>query len=423
MTTSPLLKPIRISLSFIGLLVGAGFATGAEVVQYFSGFGVPGIAGAGLAGLVMTAAGAVMLQLGSVFLADEHKTVFRSVSHPWMARFLDVCVTVTLFCLGFVMLAGAGATLNQQLGWPVWLGGALMAVIVGVTGLLDVDKVSAIISAVTPLVILAVIVVFAVTMLNLPTDMAPVHEAVVTAQPPLGPWWLSALNYAGLALLMAVSMCLVIGGSLAHPREAFLGGALGGAVYTVLLAMLTAVMWLTSPVHAGADVPMLEVYSDIAPWAGWLMVFVIYAMIYNTAIGMFYALGRRLTASRPQKYAPVFLATVAVGYAISFLGFDTLLTTVFPILGWLGMVMTAFLLVWWVVHRQQIGAEVLRRLRIGALLQQREDPERRFTGGHEQALDEAQSDSEAPADQLEDALTSEMPAVGTQQRRSADRPD
>lgn len=50
MTTSPLLKPIRISLSFIGLLVGAGFATGAEVVQYFSGFGVPGIAGAGLAG-------------------------------------------------------------------------------------------------------------------------------------------------------------------------------------------------------------------------------------------------------------------------------------------------------------------------------------------------------------------------------------
>ncbi len=55
---------LSISLSFVGLLVGAGFATGQEVVQYFTSFGLPGVWGIIVAGIVMTLAGTVFLQLG-----------------------------------------------------------------------------------------------------------------------------------------------------------------------------------------------------------------------------------------------------------------------------------------------------------------------------------------------------------------------
>ena len=63
---------VGIALSFIGLLVGAGFATGQEVVQYFTSFGINGIWGIVVAGLVMTLAGTVFLQLGSYFLSLIH---------------------------------------------------------------------------------------------------------------------------------------------------------------------------------------------------------------------------------------------------------------------------------------------------------------------------------------------------------------
>ncbi|MXR07635.1 hypothetical protein DR105_04085, partial [Mycoplasma hyorhinis] len=86
--------------------------------------------------------------------------VFRSVSHPVMARILDVVVTVTLFAIGVVMLAGAGSTLAQQFGWPTWAGSTLMTLLVLVTGMLDVEKVSAIISLITPLVVVAVVAGF-----------------------------------------------------------------------------------------------------------------------------------------------------------------------------------------------------------------------------------------------------------------------
>ena len=68
---------IAIAMSFVGLLVGAGFATGQEVVQYFTAFGSWGIPGLIIAALIMTLAGTVFLQLGSYFHASEHNTVFR----------------------------------------------------------------------------------------------------------------------------------------------------------------------------------------------------------------------------------------------------------------------------------------------------------------------------------------------------------
>lgn len=310
------LRSLKIALAFVGLLVGAGFATGAEVIQYFVGFGWIGIVGAGLAGLLVTAGGAVILQLGSVFLAADHKVVFRSVSHPVMARILDVVVTVTLFAIGVVMLAGAGSTLAQQFGWPTWAGSTLMTLLVLVTGMLDVEKVSAIISLITPLVVVAVVAGFVHVLVTRDGGFTAHESLAVQATTPVDPWWLSSVNYFGLVVVMAVSMCLVIGGSITHPREAFLGGLTGGLMYTALLLMASTLLYLGYAEIGRADVPMLRLFASIAPWLGWAMVVVIYLMIFNTAIGMFYALGRRLTADRPGRYRPVFAGVTLLAFAV-----------------------------------------------------------------------------------------------------------
>ena len=219
----------KIALSFVGLLVGAGFATGQEVIQYFGSFGLSALWGALLAGVLMTIAGAVILQLGSYFLAQEHRMVFRNMSHPIVSRFLDFGVTFTLFAVGFVMLAGAGSNLEQQFGWPAWVGSLIMLILVMITGLMDVDRVSSIISTVTPLIIVAVAFAFGYTLFNLPDDMAAMGQLAQGAESPTSPWLLSALNYTGLALLLGLSMALVIGGANTKPREAGVGGQIGRA--------------------------------------------------------------------------------------------------------------------------------------------------------------------------------------------------
>lgn len=236
-------KSLTIALAFVGLLVGAGFATGQEVVQYFISFGYKGLIGVGIAGAVMIFSGAILFQLGSHFLAGDHNTVFRSVSHPFLARFLDITTVVTLFAIGFVMLAGAGSNLEQQFGWPTWIGACLMTALVLITGFLDVDKVTKVISGITPLIIIAIFVAFVITLLNFPEDTSQLNAIAMQQESAMSHWLLSAVNYTAMALMLGVSMMLVIGGNETNLRVAFRGGILGGVIFSAMLLVLAFVIF------------------------------------------------------------------------------------------------------------------------------------------------------------------------------------
>lgn len=366
-------KTLQVALAFIGLMVGAGFATGQEVIQYFVSFGLWGLAGAVVAGILMITAGAVIINIGSYFLADEHLGVFRSVSAPVVSRFLDISVSLTLLAMGIVMLAGAGSTLEQQFGLPAWIGSAIMVAIVMLTGLLDVNKVTNIISAVTPVIFVAVIVAFVYTLMQLPVDLGAMSDLAVQADSPVSPWWLSAINYTCMALMLGVSMSLMIGGNTLDPRDAGRGGLLGGVVYTILLVMNAFALLVNFDAVGDADVPMLKLFESMHPVASLAMVFVTFLMIYNTTISMFYALGRRMTVNHRKRYVPVFLGICVLGYVISLVGFGTLMSVVYPVIGYVGMVLVVVMFIWWFRNREAIGVEAGRRTRIRALMTKRGD--------------------------------------------------
>ncbi|MCT1545377.1 MULTISPECIES: YkvI family membrane protein [Kocuria] len=397
-------KTLQVALAFIGLMVGAGFATGQEVIQYFVSFGLWGLAGAVVAGILMITAGAVIINIGSYFLADEHLGVFRSVSAPVVSRFLDISVSLTLLAMGIVMLAGAGSTLEQQFGLPAWIGSAIMVAIVMLTGLLDVNKVTNIISAVTPVIFVAVIVAFVYTLMQLPVDLSAMSDLAVQADSPVSPWWLSAINYTCMALMLGVSMSLMIGGNTLDPRDAGRGGLLGGVVYTILLVMNAFALLVNFDAVGDADVPMLKLFESMHPVASLAMVFVTFLMIYNTTISMFYALGRRMTVNHRKRYVPVFLGICVLGYVISLVGFGTLMSVVYPVIGYVGMVLVVVMFIWWFRNREAIGVEAGRRTRIRALMTKRGDETKEFTEYNENQLRDATEES--PADN--EALTGAM---------------
>ncbi|WP_084168507.1 YkvI family membrane protein [Corynebacterium atypicum] len=399
---------VAISLAFVGLLVGAGFATGAEVIQYFLSHGWEGLIGAVIAGVIMSAAGGVILQIGSYFLADEHQRVFKNVTHPVVSWFLDISVMVTLFAFGFVMLAGAGSNFEQQFGLPAWAGSLIMTVLVIGVGMFDVDKVSNVISAITPSIIVAVVAAFIFTMFNLPEDFSALNEVALAQDSPIHPWWLSALNYCGLALILAVSMSLVIGGNYASPKEAGYGGLAGGVLYMVLMVMAATTLYFNMSAVGDSDVPMLALFENMHPWAAFIMSLIIFAMIFNTCIGMFYALGRRITVGQEGRYRPYYIVLCLLGYAVSFIGFDSLMSSVYPIIGWMGMALVAVLIAWWVKNRLRITQEVKRRERIFELAYAREHPDEDFSTKDARELEKALGDSPVKAKELRETIVVEV---------------
>ena len=96
------------------------------------------------------------------------------------------------------------------------------------------------------------------------------------------------------------------------------------------------------------------------------------------------------------------------GYGLSFLGFSTLMSYIYPLVGYIGMLMIVVFIVWWVRRRVQVGQETGRRDRIRALLRLRDDPQRRFTARHERKLAGYLRDSSAQGETLTEALDLEV---------------
>ena len=81
-----------------------------------------------------------MIALGSYYRSDDHSVVLAEISHPVIYRILDIALIITCFLFGFVMTAGAGANLNQQFGFPIWVGAFLCTALTIFVSFLDFKK-------------------------------------------------------------------------------------------------------------------------------------------------------------------------------------------------------------------------------------------------------------------------------------------
>src|SRR5699024_7165301 len=121
--------------AILSYLIGSGFATGQESLQYFASYGLAGSVGALLVTL------AIYAFFIPVILKDAHNLQLKSANDiftyyggAYIGRFFGVAAPIFLYAIYATMLSGAGAALNEQLGWHTQIGifGMALAVLVTV---------------------------------------------------------------------------------------------------------------------------------------------------------------------------------------------------------------------------------------------------------------------------------------------------
>ena len=150
----------KIAGAFVGVIVGAGFASGQEILQFFTSFGVYGLIGCVVAGLTFVFLSMVFSTLGQRLRAQSHEVV-QALLGRHLGMVFDLLITFFLFAITVVMLAGAGSLLQQWLDLPEVWGSVLATIATVLIVCLDVRQVIAFIGAVTPLLVFLTVVVAA----------------------------------------------------------------------------------------------------------------------------------------------------------------------------------------------------------------------------------------------------------------------
>lgn len=332
--------------AFVGLMAGVGFASGQEVLQFFTSFGWFALAGALLTALLMGFLVMSLYQIGCRLQTRSHKEAMDYICGPWLGPIMDVLLTFFLFGTLVVMLAGAGSSLQQQLGAPQYLGGILVGALCGLIVCFGIDSVITLMSLVTPVLatIIAIIACYALGSMRHPFQaLVPVALQQPRAA---GNWLLSAWLYVSFNIAATGAMLVVMGGSVTDLRKAGRGGLLGGLGIGVLIAVMSLALLARVDEVSGNAVPTLYLSNRLSPWFGDLMLLLLQVKLLITAVGLTYAL-----AARCEGFGLSFKGSAGVAillaYGASLLGFVKLVGLVYPAMGYMGSVLVVAIIVAW----------------------------------------------------------------------------
>jgi len=337
------ISDVRIAMVYIGTVVGAGFATGQEILQFFVAFGIPGLWGILLSTVLFVLYGVLIMKLGMKTAAVSHREMLATVGGSLFRTGMDALILISLFGALTAMLAGTGALLVQQLGLNPALGGAIMGVLTVLTVLRGLRGVIGAISMVVPFLLVAVVGVCVFVLLDGGLNLQAWSGGRSGSVAPagfVGNWLWAAVLYGAYNILMSAAVLAPLGAEAADRRAIFRGGALGGIGLGAASLMIYLAISAGQSDVTGLEVPMLYLAGRISPVAEALFSLVLLAEVYTTAVGALYGLSARLTAGRRQDAAPtrLIVGITCAAFGASLLGFSNLVRYLYPLQGYGGVV-------------------------------------------------------------------------------------
>ncbi|AMO86260.1 putative membrane protein [Solibacillus isronensis B3W22] len=338
-------KSIQIAGAFVSLVVGAGFASGQEIMQYFTSFGLMSVFGCIAATIIFTMLGMTLAQIGSDLQTTSHKEGIQFIGGRFFGPVLDQLISFVLFGIAVVMLAGAGSTFNQMYSVDASIGSLFMAILVVITLMLNAESIIKMLAALMPYLLGIIFILLIYSLFTMEYSVSELN-VIAKSQPSASPhWFSSAVIYVSYNIAAGAAMLIVMGGTATNRKVARRGGALGGIILGLLILLINVALFAKMDIVAGVEMPTLELAKQIHPTVGIIMSFVLLAMIYSTAVGTLYILAVRIVKQDRFAFKVVINLLCIVGFAISLVGFTTLISKLYVIMGYLGIVLILFIMI------------------------------------------------------------------------------
>ncbi|MDO5043711.1 MAG: hypothetical protein Q4E22_00205 [Coriobacteriia bacterium] len=353
-------RVIQFAGAMVGTLIGSGFASGQEVMQFFTNYGINGIVGAIITMLGFAFLGAVLMSYGYHNRNADKLRPYHFFTNKYIGAFLEWFTILFCFLIGVIMISGAGATFSQYFNVPAPVGSTLMMLLGMLTALLGLKKIVAFLGSIGPVAIAFLIIIALVGIFQTAGNLPLVNEQVAQAGDKVvrgigdsNSWWFAAaIMYVAYNIIAGVPFVSLMGTEAASKKEAIAGGLLGGAILGACALVLNVAMLGVYPEAVAVEVPTLIFATNIHPLVGVIFAIVLLIMIYNTIVPMIVSVANQF-AKPHEKPKLNRILLVAIPIVMLFFGqlpFGMLVNVIYPFVGYFGLafifVVLIRLLVW-----------------------------------------------------------------------------
>ncbi|MFC3884332.1 amino acid/polyamine transporter II [Bacillus songklensis] len=336
---------LQVAATYIGTVVGAGFATGKEIVQFFTRYGTPGLIGIVVSGLFFVWLGSKMMIMAQEIGAQSYQQLNDYLFGKTIGKIVNVFTIIILFGITSVMLASTGSIVKEQLGWWPQIGMFLTAIIAYISIVKGIEGIMIVNSLVVPMMLTFSVIIIAPYIGNF-SFLQGSSAQLLTGDMS---WLKSPFLYAAFNLAMAQAVLVPLGYEIKERKILRWGAILGGVGLTFM--MIVAHLALSNlPYTFKLDIPMSEVIKNVGVWVNWLFLIVIYGEIFTTLIGNVFGMARQLQTVIPIRESTWIIVILLLCFTIGQVGYGSLLTALYPLFGYMGL---AFIFMLWIKKVKQ----------------------------------------------------------------------
>lgn len=326
-------KSIQVALTFIGTVVGAGFASGREVMQFFTRFGHWGPYLIIVSTLFFVWIGARVMLLAADLKAKSYEDLNKYLFGEKIGRRVSHIMLIVLLGVNAVMLAGAGSlfsehlNLSYQTGLLVTMFACFMLLRKGMNAILAIN------TFVVPLMIGFTAFLVVETLRN------PSTTHWLSSPSELSPWaaWLSPFLYAAFNLSMSQAVLVPLGATIGDARILRRGAWMGGIGIGFLLLAGHIALSARMPGISQFEIPMGGIARELGAWLHWIFILLIFMEIFTTLVADIYGLTLQIHERTKVSQWILTIMLLLLCFLVGQFGFGSLLSTLYPAFGLLSL--------------------------------------------------------------------------------------
>jgi uncharacterized membrane protein YkvI len=340
---SSLVSGLKVSFLIIGTTIGAGYASGREMWEFFSSYGSGSHVAILLSILLFSLCCYYIMNISHKLQAPHYVQVLEALMGPTLAKSYDILIFFYLFSTTVVMFAGSGVTLAY---WDLsyWLGVGLIACLVFLIFLRDVDGIIALNSFLIP-ILLCVLIGVCTFFLWQWNGQGQLPSSGLKAYP-------SGIAFAALNILPLVAILSAIGSKL---QKAAMKVA---SINTFICLVSISLLYNHALLRVGDDIVLYEVplYAILSSFPSEFIIAVsviLWMAIYTTAVSNVLGIVSRFR-ERVSHQWKIALGCILLVIPLTQFGFGNLIQFLYPLYGVLNLFVLMTILLYPLAHSREI---------------------------------------------------------------------
>jgi uncharacterized membrane protein YkvI len=321
------------------VMVGGGYGTGREIVEYFTSYGaMGGCLGIGVAFIVLAAVIATTFETARVFQAFDYRHFFKGLLGPgWIVY--EVLIILLFLLILAVLASASGNILQDNFGISYSAGLLILLLVVGV---LTFFGRSLITTALTfwSFFLYAVIIAFLVLVFS---SQRFSFGGVFDTADVIGGWWRSGLQYAAYNLA-ALPLLLYVARDFQTRRQAISSGTVAGVIALAPALMFQLAFIAARPEILDEAIPVYWMIDQLHQ-TSFLVVYsvMLFGTFIETGAGILQGINERIDGylsetrgsnMRPSTRALIAVFAILVSAALSLIGITDLIGKGYGTMAW-----------------------------------------------------------------------------------------